>query len=95
MKKLTFKEVAPERILDYNAMSKIRGGADDGYGAVGGTCGIRIIMGYGMEDEIVCGISRENVNELAAAAFRSGVPYWWCCESCPTTTYCGDGSGGY
>ena len=29
MKPLKFKDVSPDRILDYEAMSKIRGGTDD------------------------------------------------------------------
>ena len=92
MKKLTFKEVAPERILDYNAMSKIRGGTDDGYGT-DGTCGIRIIGDTG--EVVVCNISSDLKNEFAKEAAERGFPYWWCCDSCPTTTYCGNGSGGY
>ena len=93
MKKLTFKDVAPDRILDYDAMSKIRGGIDDEYGWVGGTCGIKYTING--VDTVVCNLSQDKVFEIAEDAMRSNVPYWWCCDSCSTSSYCGNGSDGY
>ena len=94
MKKLSFKEVAPERILDYEAMSHIKGGIDDGYDGYGsaGTCGMKYPLSDGRAF-IACNISKKAVEQLHD--LLGGGPYSWCCDSCSSTDYCGDGSGGY
>ena len=92
MKKLSFKEVAPERILDYEAMSHIKGGIDDGYDGYGtlGTCGMK----YGNEF-VICGVSKETIQRIHGLLDPT-TPYWWCCDSCSSTTYCKDANnGGY
>ena len=94
MKKLTFKDVAPERILDYDAMSKIRGGMDE-YGEGTGTCGIKYKYSWDSDYTILCNIRRDQVEAAAAAMIQAGEPYWWCCDSCATSSYCGSGSDGY
>ena len=94
MKPLKFKDVSPDRILDYEAMSKIRGGIDDEYGGVGmGTCGIKYTING--VDTIICNVSKQVVDDTAILAMNSNVSYWWCCDSCPTTSYCGNDSDGY
>ena len=95
MKPLKFKDVSPNRILNYEAMSKIRGGIDDEYGGVGmGTCGIKYTIDN-FQTVILCNMSQERIKETAELLVESNVPYWWCCDSCPTTSYCGNGSDGY
>ena len=93
MKKLTFKDVAPDRILDYDTMSKIRGGTDE-YGWETGTCGIKWWTHSGAYG-VKCNISKSEMETFARSLLEFRQPYWWCCDSCATSSYCGDGSDGY
>ena len=89
MKPLKFKDVSPDRILDYEAMSKIRGGAEGAYYDWGtGTCGIKYWDGD--KYSIHCNMSQDDLRALAGLKAE----YWWCCDSCITSTYCDEAAGG-
>ena len=94
MKPLKFKDVSPNRILNYEAMSKIRGGAEGAYHDWGtGTCGIK----YWVKNEysIHCNMSfKEMELIIQSISEKETPPYWWCCDSCATTTYCDEAAGG-
>ena len=74
-------------------MSKIRGGGEGEYHDWGtGTCGIK----YWGDNryEIHCNMSIEELRIIAKMRMESHDHYWWCCDSCATSTYCDEAAGG-
>lgn len=79
IKMRTFNELKKRNILSTQAMSFVRGGE-------GGTCGY---MGPGVNgaSTVICNISRE---EALWWYGEGGNGAHWCCDSCGSTSYCGD-----
>lgn len=89
MKKLVFNDVKAKELLDIKVMRHIKGGYNIPE-FQRGTCGVLIstwpIEG-GLDFKYNCGISYEVAMQIKSKGVEK-----WCCDSCPETWYCGNGT---
>ncbi|MBR5491549.1 MAG: hypothetical protein IKV77_00290 [Alistipes sp.] len=83
--KKSFKELKTRSILSNIQMQNVVGGIN-GHG----DCGYLIVYADGRTDSL-CGISRAAAEHMLVIRDDSNVvERYWCCDSCASTSYCGN-----
>ena len=94
LKKINWKSVSAH--LSNNEMRRILGGGggEGGYGG-GGTCGYKVTIKGSFDDPnlppvtiIDCGVSMADALSWRPYAISEN-HFWWCCDSCGSSSYCG------
>jgi hypothetical protein len=82
MKKLEKLNINPEKVMKVKELLNLKGGEIGGPG----TCGYNVFA-YGHWNA-ECGVNQETVNRVIQVWGSENV--WWCCDSCGSSSYCGN-----